>query len=74
MIYHADKQKNETEEKRNKAEIILRIANLEYEVLSDDDKKRKYDNCIEKYNLDNSYTGHSHGPEFGRYEGAGGKL
>ena len=74
MKYHPDKQKNKTEEERDKAEVIFKDVNLAYEVLSDEEKKAKYDSGVEVEDLDNPHAGHGHGHSHGGFGGGHGGM
>ena len=58
LKFHPDRQANKSAEEKDKAEVIFKDINLAYEVLSDEEKKRKYDSGVEVEDLDNPHCGH----------------
>ena len=71
LKWHPDRHASSTEQDKKKAEEIFRDANLAYEVLSDPEKKSRYDQGVDEQDLDNPHAqpggghgmhgGHSHG-------------
>lgn len=67
LKWHPDRHANSTDEKKKEAEKLFRDINLAYEVLSDPEKKRKYDSGVDIEDLDNPHAGagghgmHGHG-------------
>uniref|UniRef100_A0A7S0GMX5 J domain-containing protein n=1 Tax=Proboscia inermis TaxID=420281 RepID=A0A7S0GMX5_9STRA len=65
LKFHPDRQASGTEEEKQKAEVIFRDVNHAYEVLSDQEKKRRYDSGVDEQDLDNPNArpggGHDHG-------------
>jgi DnaJ family protein C protein 7 len=53
------------------AEKVFRDCNLAYEVLSDAQKKQKYDSGVDVEDLDNPHAGHGHGHGHGHGGGGG---
>lgn len=66
LRWHPDRHANSSEEEKVEAEKVFRDVNLAYEILSDPQKKAKYDSGVEIEDLDNPHAGH-HG-----YGGMGG--
>lgn len=58
LKWHPDRHANSSEEEKSKAENIFREINLAYEVLSDSQKKAKYDSGVDIEDLDNPHAGH----------------
>jgi len=71
LKWHPDRHANSTEEKKTEAEKVFRDINLAYEVLSDPQKKQKYDSGVDVEDLDNPHAGHGHGHGHG-HGGPGG--
>ena len=65
LKFHPDRQNNKSDEEKEKAETLFKDVNLAYEVLSDETKKRKYDNGVDIEDLDNPHAGQGHGGGFG---------
>jgi len=61
LKWHPDRHANSSEEKKIEAEKVFRDCNLAYEVLSDAQKKQKYDSGVDVEDLDNPHAGHGHG-------------
>lgn len=68
LKWHPDRHSNSTEDEKKNAEKVFRDVNLAYEVLSDPQKKRRYDEGVDEQDLDNPHArpddgsgGHSHG-------------
>lgn len=67
LKWHPDRHSNSSDEKKKEAEKVFRDINLAYEVLSDQEKKRKYDSGVDIEDLDNPHAGagghgmHGHG-------------
>ncbi len=58
LKWHPDRHSNSSEEDKSKAEKMFREINLAYEVLSDPQKKAKYDSGVDVEDLDNPHAGH----------------
>mmetsp|Transcript_34480 Transcript_34480/g.103125 ORF Transcript_34480/g.103125 Transcript_34480/m.103125 type:complete len:547 (-) Transcript_34480:525-2165(-) len=56
LKWHPDRHSNSTEEEKKKAEQVFRDVNLAYEVLSDPQKKRRYDEGVDEQDLDNPHA------------------
>jgi DnaJ family protein C protein 7 len=61
LKWHPDRHANSSEEEKTEAEKTFRDINLAYEVLSDPQKKQKYDSGVDVEDLDNPHAGHGHG-------------
>lgn len=61
LKWHPDRHANSTEGEKEEAEKVFRDINLAYEVLSDPQKKAKYDSGVDIEDLDNPHAGHGHG-------------
>jgi len=72
LKWHPDRHANSSEEKKKEAEVIFRDVNLAYEVLSDVEKKRKYDLGVDVEDLDNPHAGHGGGGHHRHHGGHGG--
>jgi len=57
LKWHPDRHSNSSEEEKSKAEKTFRDVNLAYEVLSDPEKKKKYDSGVDEQDLDNPHAG-----------------
>jgi DnaJ family protein C protein 7 len=71
LKWHPDRHANSSEEKKVEAEKVFRDCNLAYEVLSDAQKKQKYDSGVDVEDLDNPHAGHGHGHGHGHGGGGG---
>lgn len=69
LKYHPDRQTNNKEDEKQKAEALFKDVNLAYEVLSDDAKKQKYDSGVDIEDLDNPHAGHGHSGGGGGFGG-----
>lgn len=58
LKWHPDRHSNSSDEDKSKAEKNFREINLAYEVLSDSEKKAKYDSGVDVEDLDNPHAGH----------------
>jgi DnaJ family protein C protein 7 len=64
LKYHPDKQASKSEEEKKQAEAMFKSIGEAYEVLSDPEKKSRYDSGVELEDLENPHAGHgghSHG-------------
>jgi len=65
LKYHPDKQANKSEEEKKEAETIFKSIGEAYEILSDPQKKARYDEGVEVEDIDNPQAeaggGHHHG-------------
>lgn len=61
LKWHPDRHSSSTEVEKENAEKLFRDINLAYEVLSDPQKKAKYDSGVDIEDLDNPHAGHGHG-------------
>lgn len=71
LKYHPDKQATKTEKQKEEADVKFKAINEAYEVLSDAEKKKKYDMGVDVEDLDNPHAGHGGGGG-GRGFGGGG--
>jgi len=69
LKWHPDRHSSSTEEEKAEAEKVFRDINLAYEVLSDPQKKAKYDSGVDIEDLDNPHSGHGHGHGHGGMHG-----
>ena len=58
---HPDKQATKGDKEKAEAELQFKAINEAYEVLSDPEKKKKYDLGVDVEDLDNPHAGHGHG-------------
>ena len=58
---HPDRWMNKSEEEQKNAEIQFKHIGEAYSVLSDPEKKQKYDRGVDPEDLDNPHAGHGHG-------------
>mmetsp|Transcript_3510 Transcript_3510/g.8943 ORF Transcript_3510/g.8943 Transcript_3510/m.8943 type:complete len:538 (+) Transcript_3510:115-1728(+) len=58
LKWHPDRHANSSEAEKTKAETSFRDINHAYEVLSDSNKKAKYDSGVDIEDLDNPHAGH----------------
>lgn len=65
LKWHPDRHANSSEEEKTEAEKIFRDINHAYEVLSDPQKKAKYDSGVDIEDLDNPHAGHGGHGGFG---------
>ena len=66
LKYHPDKQTGKSEEEKTAAENLFKSVNEAYEVLSDKEKRERYDSGIDVQDLENPHAGggggfHGHG-------------
>jgi DnaJ family protein C protein 7 len=66
LKYHPDRQSKNSEEDKTKAEALFRDVNLANEILSDAQKRRRYDEGVDEQDIDNPDArpdagGHGHG-------------
>lgn len=61
LKWHPDRHSSSTEEEKKNAEKLFRDINLAYEILSDPQKKAKYDSGVDIEDLDNPHAGNGHG-------------
>jgi DnaJ family protein C protein 7 len=61
LKWHPDRHANSAQGEKEEAEKVFRDINLAYEVLSDPQKKAKYDSGVDIEDLDNPHAGHGHG-------------
>ena len=61
LKWHPDRHANSSEEDKTKAETSFRDINFAYEVLSDSQKKARYDSGVDVEDLDNPHTSCGHG-------------
>jgi DnaJ family protein C protein 7 len=57
LKYHPDKHASKTEAEKSEAEQMFKSVNEAYEVLSNPEKKQRYDSGIEVEDLDNPHAG-----------------
>ena len=65
LKYHPDKQHSKSEEEKNKAEAMFKTIGEAYEVLSNPEKKARYDSGVELEDLDNPHAGEGGGGHYG---------
>jgi DnaJ-class molecular chaperone len=61
LKWHPDRWSNKPEEEQKNAEATFQKINRAFEVLSDPEKKQRYDAGVDESDLDNEHAGHSHG-------------
>ena len=72
---HPDRQANASPKEKEAAEAKFRQVNLAHEILSDPQKKRRYDQGVDEQDIDDPHArpgGHSHGHGHGHGGGFGG--
>jgi DnaJ family protein C protein 7 len=73
LLYHPDKQAGKSDEERSAAEAKFKAIGEAYEVLSDAEKKARYDSGVDVEDLDNPHAGPGgHGGGGGFHGGHGG--
>ncbi|CAN0464889.1 unnamed protein product, partial [Laminaria digitata] len=60
LKYHPDRQSSKTEQEKEEAGKVFRDIAEAYEVLSDPQKKERYDSGVDLEDLDNPQAGHGH--------------
>ena len=58
LKYHPDRQSSKTEEEKEQAGKVFRDIGEAYEVLSDPQKKQRYDSGVDLEDIDNPHAGH----------------
>jgi DnaJ family protein C protein 7 len=71
LKYHPDKQAKKTDAEKETALVKFKEINEAFEVLSDAEKKKKYDLGVDVEDLDNPHAGHEH---HGHGRGGGGGM
>lgn len=61
LKFHPDKQQGKSEEEKKEAETKFKSIGEAYEVLSDPEKKARYDSGVELEDLDNPHAGYGGG-------------
>ena len=61
LKYHPDKQAGKTDEEKAAAEAKFKAVGEAYEILSDAEKKQRYDSGVEVEDIDNPHAGHGGG-------------
>jgi DnaJ family protein C protein 7 len=61
LKYHPDKQAGKSEEEKAAAEAQFKTVGEAYEVLSDKEKRERYDSGVDLEDLDNPHAGHGGG-------------
>ena len=61
LKYHPDKQSGKSDEEKAQAENLFKSINEAYEVLSDKEKRERYDSGIDVQDLENPHASGSHG-------------
>ena len=61
LKYHPDKQASKSEEDKIEATTKFKEVGEAYEVLSDSEKRSRYDQGVDVEDLDNPHAGHGHG-------------
>ncbi|CAM9145910.1 unnamed protein product [Choristocarpus tenellus] len=61
LKYHPDRQSSKSEQEKEAAGKLFRDIGEAYEVLSDPQKKSRYDSGVDLEDLDNPHAGHGHG-------------
>lgn len=70
LKYHPDKQASKSDEEKSKAESMFKKVNEAYEILSNKEKKARYDSGVDLEDLNNDDdAGHSHPFSRGGYGG-----
>jgi DnaJ family protein C protein 7 len=73
LLYHPDKQTGKSDEERAAAEAKFKAVGEAYEVLSDPEKKARYDSGVDVEDLDNPHAGPG-GHGGGGYHGGHGGI
>ena len=60
-MYHPDRQSGKSEEEKAAAEAKFKSVGEAYEILSDREKKERYDSGVEVEDIDDPHGGHRHG-------------
>jgi DnaJ family protein C protein 7 len=60
LLYHPDRQSGKTEEERTAAVEKFKAVGEAYEILSDAEKKQRYDSGVEVEDIDDPHGGHGH--------------
>mmetsp|Transcript_18451 Transcript_18451/g.22595 ORF Transcript_18451/g.22595 Transcript_18451/m.22595 type:complete len:389 (+) Transcript_18451:33-1199(+) len=65
LMFHPDKQKNKSKEEEEDTKLKFQAVSLAYSILSDEDKKKEYDECGEMNDMDDddAFEGHSTGTD-----------
>jgi DnaJ family protein C protein 7 len=74
LQYHPDKQCNKTDDEKATAEAMFKSIGEAYDILSDSERKERYDQGVEVEDIDNENAcagGHSHGGHGGGHGGGG---
>lgn len=58
LLYHPDKQSNKTDDEKAIAETKFKSIGEAYDILSDPEKKNRYDQGVEVEDMDNEHAGH----------------
>lgn len=61
LLYHPDRQSGKPEEEKAAAEAKFKSVGEAYEILSDKEKKQRYDSGVEVEDIDDPHGGHRHG-------------
>ena len=61
LKYHPDRQSGKTDEERAAAEAMFKSIGEAYEILSDKEKKERYDSGVEVEDIDDPHGGHHRG-------------
>jgi DnaJ homolog subfamily C member 7 len=72
LMYHPDKQSGKTDEEKEAANAKFKDVGEAYEILSDPEKRERYDSGVEIEDIDNPHAGpggHSHGGHGGGFHG-----
>lgn len=69
LKYHPDRHANKSEEEKKEAEAKFKLVGEAYEVLSDPEKKARYDSGVDLEDIDNPHAGHDN---YGQGHGHGG--
>eukprot|EP00604_Paraphysomonas_vestita_P000670 CAMPEP_0174824782 /NCGR_PEP_ID=MMETSP1107-20130205/38037_1 /TAXON_ID=36770 /ORGANISM="Paraphysomonas vestita, Strain GFlagA" /LENGTH=308 /DNA_ID=CAMNT_0016053973 /DNA_START=569 /DNA_END=1495 /DNA_ORIENTATION=+ len=72
LKYHPDKQAGKSEAEIETASTKFKAVSEAYEILSDPEKKSKYDSGVDIEDLDNPHAGHGGGGGFGGHGGHSG--
>jgi len=72
LKWHPDRHSSKGEAERAQAERMFKDVAEAYEVLTDPQKKRRYDAGVDIEDLDNPHAGHGHGHGHGGFGGMGG--
>ena len=61
LLHHPDRQSGKSDEEKAQAEAKFKQIGEAYEILSDPEKKQRYDSGVEVEDIDNPHGGHGGG-------------